>query len=335
MRTRMADVARAAQVSTATVSRALRDDPAISSHTRAAVLAAAEALGYSAPRREGRAVTASIPRVAVLMPYVGRWYFAHVLQSIERILSDHGIETVVRRPFDAKGQRIGFDPDWLASGIRGIIAVSAPTPDDDIRAAEAAGVPVVLIGIAHAELATVRIDDVEAGRLATQHLIDLGHRRIAVVGEGPSEDWRGSATHDRRTGFARALHAAGIEWDRRLDVHSDFTVRGAARAAGALWDMPERPTAVLALSDEMAFGVLGSAQAAGISVPDELSVIGIDDHDATAVLGLTTVAQPVETLGELAALQLARHLVSGVEPERRQLLLPVELIVRGSTAPLR
>jgi len=334
MRPRMEDVARAAQVSTATVSRALRDDPAVSDHTRAAVLEAAEALGYSAPRREGRYLTPVIPRVAVLMPYVGRWYFAHVLQSIERVLSDHGIETVVRRPFDAKGQRISFHADWLASGIRGIIAVSAPTPESDLRAAEDAGVPVVFIGIEHADLATVRIDDVEAGRLATQHLIDLGHRRIAVVGEGASEDWRGSATHDRRTGFALAMRNASIEWDPRLDVHSDFTVRGAARASESLWAMPKRPTAVLALSDEMAFGVLGSAQAAGISVPEQLSVIGIDDHDATAALGLTTVAQPVETLGELAALQMATHLVTGVEPERRQLLLPVELIVRGSTAAL-
>ena len=175
------------------------------------------------------------------------------------------------------------------------------------------------------------MDDVAGGELATRHLVELGHRRVALIGDPPPEfrfDW----SRDRTRGYERALAAAGIE--ARADyVREGTRLPHVARAIAAeLLSLPERPTAVFAASDTQAIGVLEAARSLGISVPGELSVIGFDDIEVAAYLGLTTVRQPLVESGRRGA-KLLLDLLAGHQVGPLRELLPLELIVRGTTGP--
>ncbi len=327
------DVAEKAEVSVATVSRALRSHPSISERTREHVVAVAHEMGYVLPVRNAPArLENTRPRVALIVPFVGRWYFARVLEGAERVMHDRGIDLVVSRPVDSHGRRRALAEHLQDLGVNGAIAVSMPLGDDELDALERVGIPIVMVGVDHAKATHVRIDDVNAGLVATRHLLELGHERIGLVSEGPFEPWSFTATRDRRVGFLRAFAEAGITWDPSLEVHADFTARGAEGAVERLFSMDNPPTAIVAQSDEMAYGVMSAARRHGLSVPGDLSIVGIDDHEVAAAWDLTTVAQPVDTLGELAAWQIAAR-VNGDEGGKVQhLVVPTSLIIRGSTA---
>ncbi len=326
------DVAQQAEVSVATVSRALRDHPSISERTRRHVVEVANAMGYVLPVRNAPArLENSRPRVALIVPFVGRWYFERVLEGAERVMHDRGIDLVVSRPVDSQGRRRALAEHLQDLGVNGAIAVSMPLSDLDLDALERVGIPIVMIGVDNPKVSNVRIDDVEAGLVATRHLLELGHERIGLVSEGPFEPWSFTTTRDRRNGFLKAFEEARVRWDPSLEVHADFTARGAESAVERLFAMINSPTAIVAQSDEMAYGVMSAARRHGLQVPTDLSIIGIDDHEVASAWDLTTVAQPVDTLGELAAWQIASRITGDVS-EVKQLVLPTTLIERGSTA---
>jgi len=180
----------------------------------------------------------------------------------------------------------------------------------------------------------IRIDDVAAARVATQHLIGLGHTRIAHI-SGDSSDELAFTTHaDRRAGYQEALRAAGITPDPALDLEAGFTVNGGERATHELLDAGLPPTAIFAACDEMAMGAMRALREAGLRVPEDVSVVGIDNHDVAAVVGLTTVAQPAAEQGRRAATRLLERLRGPLAPVQVD-LLPTHLVVRESTAPPR
>lgn len=326
------DVAAKADVSVATVSRALRNHPSISERTREHVVAVAQAMGYALPVRSAPArLDTARPRIALIEPYVGRWYFARVLEGAERVMHDRGIDLIVSRPVDVQGRRRALADHLQDLGVNGAIAVSMPLGNDELDSLERIGIPIALIGVNHPLASHVRIDDVAAGMIATRHLIELGHERIGLVSEGPFEPWRFTASKDRRDGFLKALQEARINWDPAYEVYADFTARGAESAVERLFEMPKPPTAIFAQSDEMAYGVMAAARNHGLSVPEDLSIVGIDDHEVAAAMGLTTVAQPVDTLGELAAWQIAARVLGDVGTELQQLVVPTSLVIRQST----
>ncbi len=331
MTTTVRDVAALAGVSAATVSRALRGHRSISEATRVKVQQAADQLGYSlAPTASHRA------RVAVVMPYLDRWYFAQVLDGAERALSDKGIVVLVHRLVDLDDRRRALLGDIPRREADGVLLVNVPPAPDEAALLADRRIPIVLLGASLPGVTGVEIDDVAAARAATMHLVELGHRRIGLVSGRPFERIPFTAPPDRRRGFLLAHKEASLPWDPDLEVTADFTVRGAQRAAHTLLDRADPPTAVFAESDEMAFGVMATARSLGLRVPEDLSVVGIDDHDLSEALGLTTVAQPVRTLGELAALQLAgliAHHDREPEPARR-VTVPTLLVVRESTAAI-
>jgi LacI family transcriptional regulator, repressor for deo operon, udp, cdd, tsx, nupC, and nupG len=324
------DVAALAGVSAATVSRVLRGNPAISQATRERVEAAAAELGYVLPP-----TASDRARVAVVTPYIDRWYFAHVLDGVERVFADKGFLLIVHRVVDLDDRRRALLGDIPRREADGVLLVNvAPAPDEAALLAERR-VPIVLLGAALPGVARVGIDDLAAARTATAHLLELGHRRIAMVGGRPYERIPFTAPLERRRGFLLAHKEAGVAWDPNLEVSADFTTRGAQRVAMGLLDRPQPPTAVFAASDEMAFGVMAAARHLGIRVPEDLSVVGIDDHDVSESLGLTTVAQPVRALGELAALQLAGLITHSTRSDPAQsVTVPTLLVVRTSTARL-
>ena len=323
------DVAALAGVSSATVSRALHGHRSISEATRIKVEQAAAQLGY-APAAHAATDRA---RVAVVMPFLDRWYFAQVLDGAERALADRGILVLIQRLVDLDDRRRALLGDVPRREVDGVLLVNVPPAPDEAALLADRRVPLVLIGASLPGVPSVEIDDVAAARAATTHLVELGHRRIGLISGRPFERIPFTAPPERRRGFLLAHKQAGLPWDPRLEVTADFTVRGGYRAGRALLAMDIRPTAIFAGSDEMALGVLAAARDADLRVPEDLSVVGIDDHEMAELAGLTTVAQPVRTLGELAALHLAgliTHHAEASVPTR--LIVPTMLVVRETTA---
>jgi DNA-binding LacI/PurR family transcriptional regulator len=180
----------------------------------------------------------------------------------------------------------------------------------------------------------VSIDDVEVGRLAASTLAELGHRRIGLI-SGLGEDPLNFEVPRRRTaGFLAGIEEAGLRHDPCLEVGGDFGIDGGQEAMSRLLDLDDPPTAVFAMSDEMAFGALMELGARGLQPGADVSVIGVDDHDVSRVLGLTTIRQDVASQGAAAARSLVAVMAStpvDVDP----IVAPIELVVRSTTGPPR
>jgi LacI family repressor for deo operon, udp, cdd, tsx, nupC, and nupG len=180
--------------------------------------------------------------------------------------------------------------------------------------------------------ASVRIDDRAAGRSAMRHLLELGHRRIAFIGSEPEGPTETVASADRRQAYRAELTAAGITPDPALEAAGAFTVRGGMEAMDLLLGRSLRPTAVFAAGDEMAMGAAHVARQAGLRIPQDLSVVGVDDHEMAELFDLTTVAQPVYSQGVLAA-EMILHRLTEPHREPPALVVPTSLVVRGTTGP--
>ena len=176
------------------------------------------------------------------------------------------------------------------------------------------------------------IDDVRGGELATSHLVELGHRLIAFVGDKPPDPFRFASSRDRTLGYERALADAGIEQRPEFVREGTQSHQVARGIAIDLLRLPQRPTAVFAASDAQALGVLEAARILGIRVPEELSVVGFDDVEVAALVGLTTVRQPLFESGRHGA-ELLLQSLGGTPPASHVKTLPVELVVRSTTAP--
>ncbi len=324
------DVAEAAGVSIATVSRALHGMTVISARTREHVINVADQLGYEVAFRP--VTPRNAQRIAIVLPFIGRWYFAKIMEGIERITREHGIETVLLRMADSSGDAMSIAEYLSTFNVQGCIMVSLPPSESDMRMLHLQNIPTVLIDMYDNRFASVGIDDLTVGRIATNHLISLGHRRIAIVTGDPHEPKNYSTPNDRRAGYIEALNAHGIEIHPDYEIHADFTARAAADAVQKLFLLPEMPTAIFAASDEMAFGIIGAAKRVGLRIPEDLSIIGVDDHDISESVGLTTVAQPIDTMAELAAWQLVSRMTSSVQVTAQRVQMPVSLIERETCA---
>jgi LacI family repressor for deo operon, udp, cdd, tsx, nupC, and nupG len=179
------------------------------------------------------------------------------------------------------------------------------------------------------DLPTVQIDNIAAAKQAAGHLVALGHRRIGFI-TGPV--WN-VLSHDRLYGYRDAMLEGGLALDEALVVNGDFSIRSGIAATKALLALPAPPTAIFASNDEMAFGAIRAVRDAGLRVPKDISVVGFDDIRFAAYVDppLTTIRQPGQEIGRLAMTHLVR-ILSGERIADRRMLLPTELVVRGSTA---
>lgn len=345
------DVARAAGVSTATVSRALSGRGRTSEETRARVRAAAERLGYVASATASSLASGRAENIGVVVPLMDRWFFATVLDGIASALAPHGYDiTLYNLTDDAAQRRRLFDTALRRGRVDGLIVLAVELSDAEVARLSSLGLPVVGLGVPRAELPGLRVDDTAVGRVATEHLLALGHRDIAHIGlsreasSGPLD-----IPTRRRRGFDEAVAAArkaGSIVTARF-AEADFTVEGGRGAASALLSRHDRPTAVFAASDEMAYGVLAAARDRRLSVPGDLSVIGVDGHDLAGLFDLTTIDQFPHAqgeragaailaalgVGELGAAGISAAGISAVGAASAPADLPFELMTRGTTAP--
>jgi DNA-binding LacI/PurR family transcriptional regulator len=221
----------------------------------------------------------------------------------------------------------------LRGRVDAVVVLTVPLTGHELDGLRRLGLPTVFVGASVAGAMSVRIDDVAVARTATEHLLQLGHTRIAHVGGDPNEQLNFSAPADRRAGWMAALRHAGIEPDPAYDISGAFTAEGGRTAGLRLLSLACPPTAVFAGSDEMAYGVLAAARDRGLRVPEDLSVVGVDGHDLADLMGLTTVEQPVDRQGALAA-QLALAAVRGEQTRRQEhVVMPVRLVLRSTATP--
>ncbi len=327
------EVAALSGFSPATVSRALRGLPGVSARTREAVERAATALGYTPSPWATALTTGRTNAVAVIAPWVSRWFFSAVIEGAQDVLTRQGLDLMLY-PCGVDG---GVDAHSLSKRVDGVLALNVPLAHKSIAALAGLGVPIVTLGSAIEGISSVLVDNVEVGRRATRHLIDLGHRRIAFFGDDAGSIDGFPVAVDRRHGYDIVLRASGIEPDPRLSYSTGFSIDGGEAALHrCLADFTggDRPTAVFAVSDEVAIGVLHAARLHGMRVPGELSVIGVDGHDFAYLFDLSTISQPVREQGRIAARLLLEQIN---DPEHTPTAVNVgcELIRRGSTGPVR
>jgi len=323
----LADISRRAGVSIATASRVLNGSShPVSDATRNRVLAAAEELGYR-PSELARALVKRTSRiVGVIVGDIVDPYFAEIARGVEDVAARAGHLTMVcnadRRPA-AELAHLGVLLDYHAAGV--VFAGSgyehaqeAAALRDAVDALKAGGAAVVALAARDFECPSVLVDNRGAARDATEHLLALGHRRIAFV-EGPP----GLHTSAHRLeGFEAAMTAAGAEPVR---LAGGFEYEAGAAAAATLLASGDLPDAVLAVNDEAAIGVLTGLRRAGVDVPGRVSVAGIDDTRPARLVDLTSVSLPLHELGERAA----RAILEGSDGD---VVLPHRLVPRGTTA---
>lgn len=330
-RSSIVDVARLAGVSVATVSRALRGLPNVSEATRGRVLQAASELEYIASPLAAALVTGRTRSVGVIASAAAPWFFTEAVRGIEGTLRDAGYDVLLHMLPAGERRDQFFAGLPVRRRVDGIVLVGLRLTEPEAQALTGLRVPLVAVAETLPGVHTERIDNRAAGALAVQHLLDLGHTRIGLVG-GPlttsMED--GGAPSARSQGALGALRAAGLEPVGVED--GGFTPRGGAAAMGRLLAGAHRPGAVFCESDEMAFGALSCLHRSGLRSPEDVSVIGFDDHELAEAFELTTVAQPVAAQSSAAARWLVGVLDAEESEEPAANTHEVRLVVRGTTA---
>lgn len=330
------DVARELGVSTATVSRALRGLPRVSPETRARVLEVATRMGYVASPHAASLASGQAHAIGIVVPTVTRWFFGSVVHGAEELLRQEGYDVLLYTiTGEAAARQRLFHSYLLSKRVDAVMVLALrPTPDE-IASLDRTESPVVVVGGATPGWSSVRIDDVEAARTAVGHLLGLGHTRIAHLGGVPDPEHAGldfSAPGDRLLGYRTAMQEAGLQIEPHWEVTGDFTALGGLTACRRLLASGPPPTAIFAGSDEMAIGAARALREAGLRVPEDVSVIGIDNHELSEYFDLSTVAQPAPDLGRLGAQVLLDALRAEVPPPPAETIVPTELIARGTTA---
>jgi DNA-binding LacI/PurR family transcriptional regulator len=328
------DVAERAGLSIATVSRALSGKGHVSPASRERALAAAAELGFVPSYQASSLASGRTRNIGLVVPTVRRWYFSSVVEGISAALLDAGYDLTLYNITEGPVRRRSILQDFLLrKRVDAVIAVALALSEGEIGQMLAINRPLVGIGGPLPGASTIRIDDHGLAESAVNHLIRLGHRRIAhLTGDSVYEqDFKIPRT--RLDGYEKAMTAAGIPLRSSWVVRADFTVEGAyAVARDLLGGTPERPTAVFAASDEMAIGTILAARDFGLRVPEDLSVIGFDGHELGELFGLTTIDQDPRGQGALAVRLLLEEFDAGAETAVVTTEYPTRFVIRRSTA---
>ncbi|GGR07122.1 LacI family DNA-binding transcriptional regulator [Deinococcus ruber] len=324
----LADVARLAGVSKMTVSNVLNERPGMSPDTRRRVQAAIEESGYVVNTAARMLTGRRMNLIGVIAPRYSVPYVTELIQGASAAAEAAGMSMAV---FTTSQNAVlererGALLRTLADGVLLIM----PTAGSGQMFENV--VPVVTTGAEGAY--SVQGDNEQGGRLAAQHLLSLGHRRIAHIRGADAPADHAGEMRARERGFLEVLHAAGIDVPAAYLPGSNSQEDGGEQAARALLSLPEPPSAIFAANDVAAFGTLRMAAALGLRVPHDLSVLGFDDVTASALTtpALTTIRQPLQSMGA-AAVQMLLELGSGSVPAVAHRIFETTLIVRQSTAP--
>lgn len=332
---RLIDVARAAGVSPATASRALSGTAPVATAKAERVLQAAASLGY-VPNAHARALAGAATRMAGLIIHdVGDPYFSEIARGVVDVAERNGIQVLISHSRREPERELSRIRSLRANQVESLVLAGSGYVDpqseaaagDELGAFEASGGRVVLVGRHHIDVDAVVPDNVAGAATATRHLLELGHRDIAVLAGPPTL----TTIEDRLAGVASALREYGLDADGTRVIHADFTREGGSEATATLVESDPSVTAILALNDAMATGALATLRERGIAVPAAISVMGFNDTPVAADTNppLSTIRLPLQEMGSMA-------LEMTLDPRstrRRRRRTPHELVIRASTGP--
>lgn len=327
------EVARLAEVSVATVSRALQQPELVSVKTRNKVLAAVKQAGYQPNLLAVKFRSGKSHNLVVLVPTVANVFFARVISGMQEAAQQRRYSLLLGNTMADDNAEIAYARLVQTSQADGLIQLRAfdPFATLDMTTARLPMVNACEV-LDKAPCPVVTLDNRAAAMAMTEHLLSLGHRNIAMI-KGPA---RSPLTRDRVAGYRDALDAAGVAFDETLLCPGNFTLQSGHQATAQLLQRKQRPTAIFCENDEMAIGAIQCLKQHGLKAPDDISVAGFDDISFAAFSDppLTTIAQPAEEFGRTAV-----NLLIDVLEQKLTLLpkviLPFELVLRGSTGPVK
>lgn len=332
---KLSTIAQSLGVSTATVSLALRDSPLVADTTRERIKEQALALGYIYNRRAASLRTSRSGIVGVVVHDIMNPFYGEILRAIESELDRNRRTFILSNHYDSVDKQRSFIETLLQLGADGVIMSPAiGTSLRDLALAEENGMPAILIArsVEGASLPTWRGDDAYGIALATNHLIGLGHRVIAMVGGTDMT----STGRDRYRGYVEALRKASIDVDHGLRIPGPRTKQAGFEAAVTFLSLPQKPTAAVCWNDLVAIGLMNGIARAGLVPGRDISVTGYDDLEEAAIAtpALTTVWNGQFEVGRMAARALLDKLDGSSQPDGLHLIKP-EMRIRQSTAPLK
>lgn len=327
------DVAARAGVSTMTASRALSGEGAVSHRSKSKVMAAADALAY-VPNVSARVMRGARSNVlGVMLNDLTSPHLNAIVMEISKAVRSHNRDLVIYNMFYTnEAPREGSSVNLLGGVCDGFLVLQGIT-DRLLRVLEKSTKPVVLVNFwrAPTSLPVVRADNFVSARDAVRHLLELGHSRIAFIGGTQNS----GQSAQRLQGYLAALAEQGIEPAPEWLETGNFSHLSGLEAGQRLLDLKERPTAIFAVSDRVAFGVMEAARNAGLRLPQELSIVGYDDIEEAALAEppLTTIRPPLQRLAEAAVQELIARIENS--PQQHSCIeLPSQVVTRASTAPL-
>lgn len=328
------DVAARAQVSIGTVSNVLNRPHLVSEATRARVIAAIDALGFVRNEAARQLRVGTSRAIAYVMLDAGNPFFTDVARGVEDLARSHGMPVYLCTSDQDPAREADYYDLFAEQRVRGVLVTPVNVDTPELAALVGRGIPTILVDrVGSGSFCSVSVDDIHGSELAVEHLIELGHRRIAVIG-GPHSL---PQVRDRLEGARRAMRSADLPPDSLTVVsRGNLTVADGRAAGQRLAGVPSRvrPTAAFCLNDLVALGLLQEMIRLGTSVPGDLSIVGYDDIEfaAAAAVPLTSVRQPRQLLGRTAVELLLEEIESGPDHAHRQVEFQPELIVRASTS---
>ena len=332
------EVAQHAGDSTATVSRALNGKANVSARARERVLKSAQELGYVASSSAYTLATGKAKNIGVVVPFIDRWFFSTILEGAVNAIVNRGYDVTLYSLSGGNENRNRiFDELVLRKRVDGVLTIALRLSESELKKLAELEKPIIGIGGPIPGARSISIDDEGAGRLATAHLISLGHTKIGMISGSPVTQMEFHQPYLRMTGYHEALLDANLDFHPQWMAEATFTIDGGYHAAKQMLGKPQNaPTAIFCAGDEIAFGAIQAARDLGLRVPQDISVVGIDGHPLAEFYGLSTVDQKVMNQGAKAADTLIDNLESGDKKDLKNFeqltIWPIDLVVRSSTA---
>ena len=328
------DIARAARVSHPTVSRALRHSPLVKGETAERIRQIATGMGYRPSAIARSLATKETKTIGVVVTTIADPFIADVVSGIEETANDHGYLVFLANSNANPDREIQVVHSFHERRVDGILVTASRVGALYVPVLSRLRVPIVLINNQHPDepdefVYSVMINNIKAGNQVMQHLIGLGHRRIAYIGDRTGFQ----SDNERLAGYRHALEFASYPFLPELVVHGDGKPEGGQQAMEKLIALPAPPTAVFCYNDMTALGALRAIYSHGLKVPDDISLVGFDDLAIASYTSpmLTTVRQPKQQMGRMAMETLLK-MISGVDA-KTNIKVEGELIIRESTAP--
>ena len=326
------DVAQAVGVSASTVSRALSDSSLVNHETKSRIVEAAQALGYERNELARALVKGESGAIALVVPDITNPFFSDIVRGVSDIANRAGYGVILCNTDDRVDRELSYIRLMRRKRVDGLLVCSAKLDAPLNHNLTTEGTPFVLVSrlSADPDIPYVITDDRAGSRLAVEHLVDLGHRRIGFIG-GPENV---QASRDRMTAYLEVLAEHGIHASDEWRLYAGFTQSAGREAGRRMLSHAKRPSAIFAANDVTALGVLEVAEGLGLRIPQDLSLVGYDDISYASLprIQLTTIAQPAIEMGQIAADWLFSAIQGDDVPPLQRTLIP-RLIVRSTTGP--